>query len=207
MKHSIRVQVKQLKSPTENRVLRFIGSTETEDRERDVIRATGWQLENYKKNPVFLWAHDYTVPPIGRALDVRVVDKQLVFDIEFPVKGLYPLADTVYELYKGGFMKATSVGFQGKEFEPRQGGGTLYKKQELLELSAVPVPANPEALQLAKSKGLVTSATEKFFGDDEIVIEIVDEEIEIEGIGSTEELLATIQDAVQETLNRATGKV
>ncbi|NKI20347.1 hypothetical protein HFN20_03700 [Paenibacillus dendritiformis] len=66
MKHSIRVQVKQLKSPTENRVLRFIGSTETEDRDQDVIRATGWQLENYKKNPVFLWAHDYTVPPIGR---------------------------------------------------------------------------------------------------------------------------------------------
>ncbi|WP_019534770.1 hypothetical protein [Paenibacillus ginsengihumi] len=74
-------------------------------------------------------------------------------------------------------------------------------------LSAVPVPANPEALQLAKSKGLVTSATEKFFGDDEIVIEIVDDEIEIEGIGSTEELVATIQDSVQETLNRATGKV
>lgn len=207
MKHSVRVQVKQLKSPTENRVLRFIGSNETEDRDGDVIRANGWQLENYKKNPVFLWAHDYTVPPIGRALDVRVVNNQLIFDIEFPVKGVYPLADTVYELYKGGFMKATSVGFQGKEFEPRQGGGTLYKKQELLELSAVPVPANPEALQLAKSKGLVTSATEKFFSDDEIIIEIVDDEIEIEGVRSADELRSTIHDAVQDTLNRVTGKV
>ena len=187
MKHSICVQVKQLKSPTENRVLRFIGSTETEDRDRDVILATGWQLENYKKNPVFLWAHDYGVPPIGRALGVRVENKQLVFDIEFPVKGIHPLADTAYELYKDGFMKATSVGFQGKVFEPRQSGGILYKKQELLELSAVPVPANPEALQLAKSKGLVTSATEKFLGDDETVIEIVDDKIEIEGIGSSEE--------------------
>lgn len=102
-----------------------------------------WQNEMAKLAELegFLWAHDYTVPPIGRALDVRAVNNQLVFDIEFPVKGIYPLADSVYELYKGGFMKATSVGFQGKEFEPRQGGGTLYKKQELLELSAVPVPA------------------------------------------------------------------
>ncbi|GAA0404354.1 hypothetical protein [Paenibacillus motobuensis] len=96
---------------------------------------------------------------------------------------------------------------QGKEFEQRQSGGILYKKQELLELSAVPVSANPEVLQLAKIKGFVTSATEKFFGDDEIVIEIVDEEIEIQGIGSREELVSTIQNAVQETLNRATGKV
>nr|WP_282599866.1 HK97 family phage prohead protease [Paenibacillus dendritiformis] len=94
------------------------------------------------------------------------------------------MTDTVYELYKGGFMKATSVGFPVKEFEPRQGGGTLYKKQELLELSAVPVPANPEALKFAKSIGLVTNATEKFFSDDEIIIEIVDDEIEIQGINS-----------------------
>ncbi|OKP90163.1 hypothetical protein [Paenibacillus sp. P32E] len=49
---------------------------------------------------------------------MRVENKQLAFDIEFLVKGLYPLADTVYVLYKGGFMKATSVGFQGKELEP-----------------------------------------------------------------------------------------
>ncbi|ASJ54834.1 hypothetical protein BP422_15405 [Brevibacillus formosus] len=46
-------------------------------------------------------------------------------------------------------------------------------------------------------------------GSNSFVIEIVDDSatVEVEGIGSTEELVATIQNAVQETLNRATGKV
>ena len=42
-------------------------------------------------------------------------------------------------------MRAVSVGFRPLEFE-RQGDGLRFKKQELLELSAVSVPAHPHAL-------------------------------------------------------------
>lgn len=162
----------------EERILRFIGSTETRDRDGDVLAVDGWELANYLKNPVFLWAHDYSIPPIGKAINVTVRNKQLLFDIEFPEEGVYPLADTVYKLYRGGFLSATSVGFIGKDGMPIA-TGTHFTRQELLELSAVPVPSNPTALQQAKAKGFISSGAQKFF-DDVAVIEIIDNRIEID---------------------------
>lgn len=150
----------------ESRVLRFIGSDETPDRDNDIIEVNGWDLANYRKNPVFLWAHDYRFPPIGRGKKVAKEDGKLVFDIEFPAEGIFPFADLIFNLYKGKFLRATSVGFIPKKHETRDDDdvkdlpewrrGRRYKKQELLELSAVPVPANPNALQLAMEKGFVT---------------------------------------------------
>ncbi|MEK4222375.1 hypothetical protein N1I86_10340 [Bacillus sp. FSL W8-0116] len=88
IKKKLDFRVKQL-GQEDNRILRFIGSNEARDRDGDIILASGWELDNYKKNPVFLWAHDYTIPPIGRALSVEVIKNQLIFDIEFPEKGVY----------------------------------------------------------------------------------------------------------------------
>lgn len=192
MKHkTINFTVKQL-GDIEQRVLRFIGSTESVDRDGDIISADGWELDNYKKNPVFLWAHDYKIPPIGRAIDVRVVNKQLIFDIEFPDEGIFPLADTIFKLYKGNFLNATSVGFIGKEGEPTK-TGYAFTRQELIELSAVPVPSNPTALQQAKSLGFIKQGVTKFFDED--YIEIV-EDNEIEFDITPDELISTVNSAV-----------
>jgi len=45
----------------------------------------GWKLENYRKNPVVLWAHDYLGKnlPIGKAVNVTVDGKRLVADVVF----------------------------------------------------------------------------------------------------------------------------
>ncbi|MFJ7738891.1 HK97 family phage prohead protease [Lysinibacillus sp. NPDC097287] len=174
-KTAINFQVKQFGEP-EERTLRFIGSTEAQDRDGDTISVDGWELENYKKNPVFLWAHDYSIPPIGKAIDVRVRNKQLIFDIEF---ARTDHANDIYELYRGGFLSATSVGFVGKEGKPTA-TGVHYTRQELLELSAVPVPSNPTALQQAKEKGLISSGITKYFDTEEYVIEIVEDNSVIE---------------------------
>lgn len=200
--------VKQIGSEQE-RTLRFIGSCEHADRDGDVILASGWELDNYKKNPVFLWVHDYNTPPIGRAINVfRQADK-LIFDIEFPERGIYPLADTVYELYKKGFMNATSVGFIGKEGEALPTGGTKFTKQELLELSAVPVPCNPMALQQAKSLGCIDKGVAKYFelNENEPYIEIEEDDsinivksnyIEVDA--TEEELQGIVKAAVQNSI-------
>jgi uncharacterized protein len=145
----------------EDRTLEFIGSTGHVDRYGDVIEVAGWDLKNYQKNPVFLWAHDYRQPPVGKALKVEKTDQGLLFRIQFPTAEEYPFADTVYKLYLGGYLRATSVGFQDLEREPltdKEGKqtGFRYKKQELYELSAVPVPANPQALIMAVQKGVVS---------------------------------------------------
>lgn len=193
IRKAIDFKVKQLGQ--NERRLRFIGSSEAEDRDGDIILASGWELDNYKKNPVFLWAHDYKIPPIGRALNVGVVGNELHFDIEFPEKGIHALADTVFDLYKGGFLNATSVGFIGKEGNPSSNGIT-YTKQELLELSAVPVPSNPTALQQAKAKGFIPNEVAKYLEIDDSVIEITGVQyIEIEA--EPEEVKSMLSSAVK----------
>lgn len=151
------------------RVLRFIGSDETEDRAGDVVSFDGWEIDNYTKNPVVLFNHD-SARPVGKAQAVRLnrLDKRLEFDVYFPeVKelasdGVQPsehalFIDTIYNLYKGGFLSAVSVGFKGKKAVPRDGSwGMKFESQELLELSLVSVPANPNALVTAKGLGLHT---------------------------------------------------
>ncbi len=168
-------EVKQL----EGRVLRFTGSTETEDRDGEVIKVAGWQLENYKKNPVFMWAHDYTQPPIGKAVNVHKRNGALIFDVEFADKDTYEFADTIYKLYQGGFLHATSVGFIPDAQFITEGDGVksprrTYAKQELLELSAVPVPSNPDALRnAADSLGISIKSITQVFGQKSLVDDIV----------------------------------
>jgi len=159
------------------RVLEFIGSTEAQDRDGDIIRASGWNLKDFKANPVIMWAHDYSQPPIGRAKKVWVDNKQLKFEVEFVPKETYEFADVIYRLVKDGYIKATSVGFiprqwdemTSKEGDPDLGWSPLvYKKQDLLELSIVPVPSNPEALINAWNSGVITAKEFKAISKPEI---------------------------------------
>jgi HK97 family phage prohead protease len=139
----------------QNRTLELTGSTEDKDRTGDTIRLDGWQTENYMKNPVFLWAHDYKSPPIGKCLRVWTENGKLKFIIQFAEADTYAFADTIYKLYKGGYINACSVGF--KPIETQDGKeGTDYIKQELLELSGCPIPDNANALVSARENGLIT---------------------------------------------------
>jgi HK97 family phage prohead protease len=154
-----KVLTTQVKEVSEN-ILEFIGSMEsTRDRDNEVIKSEGWELANYKKNPIVLWAHKYDELPVGKALSVNISKGKLVFQVKFADAETYPFADTIYKLCKGGFLNATSVGFIPKEWEVGKKEGDpsrTYLKQELLELSIVPVPSNPDALRNAYDTGLIT---------------------------------------------------
>jgi len=154
-------EIKQI-GQEEDRTLRFITSTESEDRDGDIIEVDGWKLDNYMKNPVILYGHDYGGLPIGKSVNIQKdsINKKLIQDIKFPTKDEYEFADTVYRLAKSGYLNATSVGFIGLQSVPRLNEkgeylGKIYKKQELLETSIVPVPSNPTALMEARSKGII----------------------------------------------------
>lgn len=146
MKHNqFLTQIKSFED--EERVIVMTGSTEDADRVGDVIKMSGVDLTNYKKNPVILFNHDYD-KIIGKALDVSIVDSKLVFKIQFADTSL---GKEVYYLLKHGYMNASSIGFVGKEYEPNDFGGLTFTKVEILELSIVSVPCNPNALvQLRK---------------------------------------------------------
>lgn len=127
----------------------FVLSTDEVDRHGDIVAADGWSLDAYRRNPVLLWAHDYRRPSIGRAVEVWTEPHRLLARLEFAPG---PFAQEVAELYRAGFQWGVSVGFRPIRFEQRRDEktgailGFRFLQQELLEVSAVPVPANRSAL-------------------------------------------------------------
>lgn len=147
-----------------DRKMAFTISTAAVDRDGDTIDPKGWALDNYLKNPVVLWAHDYSQPPIGKAVNVQATKDGLRAEVEFVPQGKYPFADMIHDMVKDGFLSATSVGFVGSKYDKASDRerGFDFKGQELLEFSIVPVPSNPEALA---QRGLKLSAVMKYAGE------------------------------------------
>jgi|GEM_PF-2361288 len=139
-------------------------TTDDVDRMGDVIVPEGAILEHYRKNPVILWAHDYTLPPLGSAQWIKKTDHGILAK---PRWASTEFAQQIRLLYDEGHMRAWSIGFIPKAWEDIQSKdtdtpgitGRRYTKWELLEFSAVPVPANPHALSLAIKSGLRVSAS------------------------------------------------
>lgn len=135
------------------RLLTIRAAVGTEDRKGDVIDPTGWELEGYRRNPVFLWAHDRSIPPIGQAKRVWSDAGALNAVVEFAPTDF---AREVADLYVDGFMRGVSVGFLPLEVELREASdgrrGYLYRRQELLEISAVPVPMHSDALAIGSQE-------------------------------------------------------
>jgi len=130
----------------EERTLTAIASTENPDRDHDVLKADGWDLKNFKNNPVLLWGHQSGELPVGTVTDIKQQGNSLVFKARFPKEGVSQKADEVYGLYKDGILRAFSVRFTSRDYKQNKEGGLTFEKAELLEISAVTVPANAEAL-------------------------------------------------------------
>ena len=145
----------------EERTASFVASDETVDRYGDVVSVDGWDLTNFRRNPVFLWMHSQW-QPIGRVTKIGVEGDKLLATVKFYGKGDSKTADDLWTLVKKRHLRAVSVGFTVKSDddiapirdEDDRVTGFRFLRQELLELSLVSVPANPNALQLARSYGL-----------------------------------------------------
>jgi phage head maturation protease len=144
--------------------LDFVASTATLDRYHEIIEPAGWRLDSYRRNSVFQNAHNYgdVIFTLGKAVstEVRAVGggQALYQSIQFATE-VNPVARIAYGLYKGGFLNAVPVGFIPLRWEdPSSLGGSgaaspaprrRYLERELLEVSVVAIPANPDALALA----------------------------------------------------------
>ena len=128
--------------------IRFVASTEGVARDGRSLDMGRWRLENYQSNPVVLWAHDYSgrVPPIGRA-EVRVDAERraLLADVVFDQDD--PFAREVERKVRSGFLNAVSVGW----YDVREGQEVYY---DLVDVSVVPVPADPRALKVEEARAL-----------------------------------------------------
>ena len=150
----------------------FVASTGEVDRHGDTVAPAGWRLDAYRDNPVVLWAHDYGEPVIGRAEAVWSDGRALRARLEFaPTE----FAGQVERLYRQGYQRGVSVGFRPLRFEERRDPvngaflGIRFLEQELLEISAVPVPANGGALLAQETLGSTAAAAETGRALDEVM--------------------------------------
>jgi SpoVK/Ycf46/Vps4 family AAA+-type ATPase len=146
---------------TDNRIVPFTISTASVDREGDTIAVEGWRLDNYRKNPVVLFGHDHYQPPVAQSLTEYTEGGRLKSRAQFMPREMSEFAYSIFQMYVGGYMRATSVGFIPEKWEyaeegERAGKGLNFSEQEMIEYSCVPVPANPEALIEARAKGINT---------------------------------------------------
>lgn len=140
----------------------FVGSTAAPDRAGDIVEQN-WDLDAYKQNPVVLYGHDHGGLPVGKAVSVGVVNGALKFKVQWVPREIHPHAGVVADMYRLGFLKAFSVGFRPLEIKSYADGadrpeglgpwGSHIVRSELLEVSAVAVPANAEALIGASANG------------------------------------------------------
>jgi len=148
MKQYTKIPVTISSISEEDNSLWAVFSTSDKDRHGDEVQQN-WKLDNFMRNPVVLNSHNYsdTADVIGRVEILSQKDNKLEGKIRFAVEE-NPKAKVTYQLYKGGYLNAFSVGFIPGQDE-----------NELLELSAVSVPAN--ALALAKQKGIEVEKLDK----------------------------------------------
>jgi prohead serine protease len=138
----------------------IVASDEAPDRLGDVIRAKGWELDAYRKNPVVLWQHRAGEPPIGTATRVWTHAKQLLARIKMAPPGTSAIVDTLRTLLREDMVRAASVGFRPlREPTPIRDRdeklvGYEFFGTELLEISLVNVPAQAAALRKALALGI-----------------------------------------------------
>ena len=142
----------------------FTISKEVVDRDGDILRASGVDFTNYMKNPVFLSFHNSREFPLGKVTKFWVEGNEVKAIVYFPtleelstdpnnVSEKARLVDFCYCCYKTGMLNAVSVGFIPIEWIETDNGYDILK-WELLEFSAVAVPANQDAIaQAVKSFG------------------------------------------------------
>lgn len=137
----------------DKRIIVGIASTPTPDRDGDIIDPAGARFG--PENP-FLWQHDQA-QPIGNCAVKRVSEGlQIIAHLVKPTPDMpSQLAARLEEAWssiKSGLVKGLSIGFKPIKYAFIDGGGINFTEWELLEVSAVTIPANAEcSIQTVKS--------------------------------------------------------
>ena len=147
------------KKDEEKRTITFVASDDTKDTAGTVLNQDNWDLTRFNKNGVIGYQHkvyggwDDTDNPdnvIGKGF-AYIEDKKLMVDITFEPAVINPLAEKIFQKILFGSLRAVSVGFlpigQGRFGEGQDSNTYYFAGQELLEVSVVNIPANPNALK------------------------------------------------------------
>jgi HK97 family phage prohead protease len=177
----------------ETRTVTFVASTSTKDRHGTVLNQKNWNIKNFNSNPIIGYQHNVYGGDMCNAPDpddqlgsarayLETVkrgeeeEEQLMVDITFEPAEINPKAEKIFRKVLHGSLRAVSVGFSpmrnddGKTGEMRD-GTFHYFGQELLEVSVVNIPSNPDALKrsfrdsTANALSYISRSLNKTFGD------------------------------------------
>lgn len=141
-----------------------IASSEAEDRQGEVVEVKGWNLKNFKDNPILLWMHDHT-KPLGKATRIWIDKATNQLRFKGVVSDATEYGRAAKQLMEEGILNSFSVGFRAIDMD-----GNRITKAELFEISLVTVPANPQA-RLVAAKSLQDAGFE-----DAIIKQFTEEE-------------------------------
>lgn len=138
----------------EKKTIRFRVSDATKDRYGESVKQD-WQLGNFKKNPIGIWNHrggDKIEPEdvLAKWDDFETVGEETFATAQFDTEN--PKAMFVFGQYVRKFLRTVSVGFipHSLSFDDDT---PVLEDNELLEISFVPIPANPNAISLGVKSG------------------------------------------------------
>jgi len=185
-------------------------STEDVDRDGDIVRQNGWDLTHFSTHPILLSSHNYRglTNQIGEWTQMKVEGTELVGEAKYYIGEGNEEADWGFKLASKG-RAAFSVGFvpdmsKAKQIEDNGNLSYEFQGQELLEVSQVTVPSNPQALQAMKGMNLhpgVEGLVEEMLGDmakELVEVQLPPEPIDIDAIAL--KVVALIKDDLQKLM-------
>jgi HK97 family phage major capsid protein len=164
-------------------LVEYVASDETLDSYKEVIKADGWRFDEFRKNAPFVDSHNYSSleNQVGRVVDFKVQGKQLIERVKWAIDvPSNKLAQLGFDMTKGGYLCAVSVGFvpvrmtspyrdpdehkeacEAVKVDPTQ-CQAVYLEQQQKELSACIIGANPNALAKAHRAGVICNSDIEF---------------------------------------------
>ncbi|MDX0572165.1 phage major capsid protein [Sinorhizobium medicae] len=130
----------------DKRIIRGIATTPAVDRVGDIVEPLGVKFNNPMP---FLWQHD-AGKPIGTVKFDKPTADGITFEAEIPTIAedgtLKDRIDEAWQSIKLGLVRAVSIGFRAIEYSFMDNGGIRFAESEVYELSAVTIPAQPDAV-------------------------------------------------------------
>lgn len=126
----------------ELRTIEGMASTPAPDRYQDIVEPEGMEF----KMPIpFLYQHR-SGQPIGNVVEAEISKEGMKIKSKLGESGLAGYLDEAWNLIKSGLVRGLSIGFRSlEESFDKVTGGYRFIKTEILEISAVTIPANAEA--------------------------------------------------------------
>lgn len=136
------LEIKQIDDLGDKRVIEGIASTPEGDRMGDTIDPKGI---SYVLPLPLLFQHNSS-QPIGNVIAAKVSKAGMTIKAQIAPAGVAEFIDQAWALIKAGLIRGLSIGFRPLErSDNNETGGYNFLKTELLEISAVTVPANASA--------------------------------------------------------------